>query len=284
MSTSPGQAKPMNHVRTVMASAGLTALLAGLVSAAMLSTGPSGHTQPPAGMVSVPAGEFTMGSQVGDADAQPTRKVYVGAFYIDKYETTNAQYVQFLNTVGGPVGQCEGHRCLDTRAESTDSHIFWEGRYRVEAGYEQHPVTNLSWYGARAYCRYHGKRLPTEAEWEKAARGTDGRSYPWGDQLDPRRLNADRRVGDTASVGSYPGGKSPYGAHDMAGNVWEWVFDWYQAYPGSPAQSPFFGEKYKVVRGGSWNHPDEDARTFHRDLAHPARRIHVVGVRCAQDR
>jgi formylglycine-generating enzyme required for sulfatase activity len=182
----------------------------------------------------------------------------------------------------------------------------------AERGYDDHPVTEVSWYGAQAYCEHRGKRLPSETEWEKAARGTEGAIYPWGEEFDPHKpprsgprlggdsdarrrglkakenscgikLNSDYRVGDTTPVGNYPDGASPYGAHDMAGNVWEWVADWYAAYPGSAYQSPFFGRKYKVVRGGSWNHPADDARCARRDIAHPARRLRVVGFRCVRD-
>lgn len=238
----------------------------------------------PPDMVVVPDGEFTMGSQMDDPDAQPVRTLEWGTFYIDKYEVTNAQYVEYLNAVENLTDQCDGHICFDPKTENPDSHILYRrGRYVVESGYAQHPVTNVSWYGAQAYCRYHNRRLPTEAEWEKTARGTDARVYPWGNRLSSKALNAGQRVGDTTPVGSYPTGASPYRAQDMAGNVWEWVADWYRAYPGSSYESPFFGEKYKVVRGGSWNHPDADARATHRDIAHPARRIHVVGFRCARD-
>ena len=254
--------------------------LVGIVS---LFRGLSSPTPPPSDMVLVPAGEFIMGSQGDSPDEQPVRRVYVEAFYIDRYPITNARYAQFLNAVGDTADQCGGHICLDTQAETPSSRILYrQGRYVVEAGYERHPVTNVSWYGAQAYCRHYGQRLPTEAEWEKAARGTDGRAYPWGDRFDLHRLNSDDRIGDTIPVGNYPAGVSPYGVYDMAGNVWEWVADWYRPYPGSPYQSPFFGEKYKVVRGGSWNHPGSDARTTRRDIAHPARRIHVVGFRCAR--
>jgi formylglycine-generating enzyme required for sulfatase activity len=231
-------------------------------------------------MVLIPAGEFIMGRVDGHPDESPPHAICLGSFYIDRYEVTNQQYLQFFRAA---MGLCQGYACIDTQAENPDSRIVYEnGHYVVEAGYERHPVTLVSWYGAQSYCEHQGKRLPTEAEWEKAARGPDGRSYPWGDIVDRDRLNAGCRVGDTTAVGRYPAGASPYGAHDMAGNVWEWTADWYQAYPLSAHHSPFFGEKYKVVRGGSWNHPDRDARTTQRDLAHPARRIRVVGFRCVR--
>lgn len=234
-------------------------------------------------MVFIPAGTFVMGSERGREDEKPVREVYLGAFYIDRYEVTNSEYVEFLNAVKDHLVRCDGHLCIDTKDENPGSHILYQaGKYTVEAGYEDHPVVHVSWYGAKAYCEHRGKRLPTEAEWEKAARGTDGRTYPWGDEFDASRANTDYRIGDTTPVGSYPKGVSPYGAYDMAGNVWEWVADWYQPYPGNDYRSDFFGQKYKVVRGGSWNHPWYDARCSCRDIAHPARRILVVGFRCAR--
>jgi formylglycine-generating enzyme required for sulfatase activity len=209
-------------------------------------------------------------------------QVYLEAFWIDRYEVTNAQYAEFLNATQGDQGRCGGHICADTKAENPDSHLLYqEGRYVAERGYDDHPVIEVSWYGAKAYCEHYGKRLPSEVEWEKAARGTDSATYPWGEKFDPHKLNSDYRVGDTTPVGSYPDGASPYGACDMAGNVWEWVADWYEAYPDSDYRSPFFGHKYKVVRGGSWNHPGDDARCARRDIAHPDRRLRVVGFRCA---
>ena len=233
-------------------------------------------------MVFVPAGTFVMGSEIGREDEKPVREVYLDAFYIDKYEVTNSEYVEFLNAVEGHLARCDGYVCIDTKDEDPRSRIMYQaGRYMVEAGYEDHPVVHVSWYGAQAYCEYQEKRLPTEAEWEKAARGTDGRMYPWGDEFDASKANTDYRIGDTMPVGSYPQGISPYGAYDMAGNVWEWVADWYQPYLSSDYRSAFFGQKYKVVRGGSWNHPGYDARCSYRDIAHPARRILVVGFRCA---
>lgn len=264
---------------------GVLLILVGLALFAPLPPAPT-PTPPPAfskGMVLVPAGEFIMGSEEGREDEKPMRRVYLDAFYIDRYEVTNAEYAEFLDAIGGHQGRCGGHDCIDTKDEDPDSHILYTGGgYVVEAGYERHPVTKVSWYGAKAYCEHYGKRLPDEAEWEKATRGAEGWVYPWGDEFEANRANVDRPVGDTMPVGSYEGGVSPYGAYDVAGNVWEWVADWYQAYPGSHYRSEFFGQKYKVVRGGSWNHPPGDARGAARDIAHPARRIRVVGFRCAR--
>ena len=253
-------------------------LLVGLAGCLPRAASPGGE------MVFVPAGAFWMGSNEGDADEGPVHQVYLEAFWIDRYEVTNAQYAEFLNATQGDQGRCGGHICADTKVENPDSHLLYqEGRYVAERGYDAHPVIEVSWYGAKAYCEHYGKRLPSEAEWEKAARGTEGAAYPWGKEYDPHKLNSDYRVGDTTPVGSYPDGASPYGACDMAGNVWEWVAEWYDAYPGSAYRSPFFGHKYKVVRGGSWNHPADDARCARRDIAHPDRRLRVVGFRCARD-
>jgi iron(II)-dependent oxidoreductase len=268
------------HLCFLACSVALLLVTASVVIIVRLSIKPPSPATPVSEMALIPAGQFTMGGPHGHPDEGPPHPVYLEAFHVDKYEVTNEEYLQFIESA---PGLCEGHLCLDTKAENPNSHIVCQnGRYTVEAGYEKHPVTLVSWYGAQAYCQHRGKRLPTEAEWEKAARGSDGRRYPWGDTVDRARLNAGGNVGDTTPVGSYPAGASPYGVYDLAGNVWEWTADWYQAYPGSSHQSSFFGEKYKVVWGGSWNHPVSDARTTLRDLAHPARRIHVVGFRCAR--
>jgi formylglycine-generating enzyme required for sulfatase activity len=226
-------------------------------------------------MVYIPAGEFTMGSDEGDIDEQPVHTVYLDAFYIDKTEVTNAQYQA-----------CVEARACDTPKDTT---------YYVKANYAQHPVVWVDWYQAKAYCKWAGKRLPTEAEWEKAARGTDGLIYPWGNTFDGTKLNfADKNTSfdwsdsnwddgyaGTAPVGSYPDGASPYGALDMAGNVWEWVADWYaEDYYG---RSPSPGE-YRVLRSGSYGGVPHDVRSTNR--YYPQRPDDVVnsfrGFRCAR--
>jgi formylglycine-generating enzyme required for sulfatase activity len=213
-------------------------------------------------MVPIPTGTFLMGISRNQPDDEgPEHEVYLEAYRIDRYEVTNAGY----------------RRCVAAGACSEPADL----RYYDDPRYATHPVVFVTWYNARDYCRWRGRRLPTEAEWEKAARGDDGRSYPWGNERLGDRLNAGNGLGGTTPVGSFPSGASPYGVLDMAGNVWEWVGDWYEAYPGSTFRSDLLGQKYKVVRGGSWNHPVEDARTFHRDIAHPGRAIGVVGLRCA---
>ncbi len=196
-------------------------------------------------MVYVPAGEFRMGSvaneQAGD-DEKPQHTVVLDAFWIDRHEVTNAQYSQCVAT--------ENCRAPDERASTT------RGAYYGIAEFDNYPVITVSWDDAYTYCEWAGKRLPTEAEWEKAARRTDGRVYPWGNEFDQSRLNSSEVSGDTSEVGAYPNGASPYGAFDMAGNVWEWVADWYDAnyYANSPRvnpQGPTLGER-RTRRGGSW--------------------------------
>ncbi|MCD6506169.1 PEGA domain-containing protein [Candidatus Poribacteria bacterium] len=210
-------------------------------------------------MVLIPAGEFQMGDHFneGGFDERPVHTVYLDAFYIDKYEVTNELYARFLNDIGRNEDD-EGHQLLDIN--DSDCLIeFVGGQYRPKAGYENHPVIEVSWWGAKAYAEWAGKRLPTEAEWEKAARGgLVGKRYVWGDEMPPRQLvgnfadeTAKRKypgwtivegyddgyVG-TAPVGSFvPNG---YGLYDMAGNVWEWCADWYDEnyYSRSPRRNP----------------------------------------------
>jgi len=217
-------------------------------------------------MVSVPAGEFWMGSDEGDAVEKPRRRVYLDAFRIDKFEVTNALYRRFMESTG--------------RAAPS----YWNDAKWNEP---QQPVVGVSWNDAEVYCSWAGKRLPTEAEWEKAARGTDGRKYPWGEQWDGTRANsAESKIGKTVGVGSNPNGVSPYGAHDLAGNVWEWVADWYDesSYgraPGKNPKGPDSGQ-YRVLRGGSWDNGLGLLRTSGRGSYSPADRNYYIGFRCAR--
>jgi len=241
-------------------------------------------------MIHVPDGEFLMGNEDANlkavADEEPAHTVYLDAFWIDRTEVTNAQYVQFLNALGGYRGTCGGYDCLETTVEDKDSHILQqEGRYVVESGFEDHPVIEVTWYGAQAYCEWAGVRLPTEAEWEKAARGVDGRLYPWGNDVpDCDKAQYADCSGMTVPVGSKPAGASPYGVLDMAGNVWEWVADWYDEayYDGSPARNPQganSGER-KAFRGGSWGYLPKFIRTTDRARNRPSYAGFNVGFRC----
>ena len=241
-------------------------------------------------MIHVPDGEFLMGNEDANlkavADEEPAHTVYLDAFWIDRTEVTNVQYARFLNVLGEYRGACGGHDCLETTVEDKDSHILQqEGRYVVESGFEDHPVIEVTWYGAQAYCEWAGVRLPTEAEWEKAARGVDGRLYPWGNDVpDCDKAQYADCSGMTVPVGSKPAGASPYGVLDMAGNVWEWVADWYDEayYAGSPARNPQganSGER-KAFRGGSWGYLPKFIRTTDRARNRPSYAGFNVGFRC----
>jgi len=220
-------------------------------------------------MVLIPAGPFTMGSDTGGEDEAPAHQVDLPAFKIDRFEVTNADFARFVEATG-----------YQTDAEKAGSTNTWRS---YAEGRDNHPVVKVSWNDARAYCEWAGKRLPTEAEWEKAARGTDGRTYPWGNEYDPKKLNAkDSGIRGTTAVGSYPEGASPYGLLDMAGNVWEWTADWYQGYPGSTYQSPYYGEQFKVLRGGGWFETAEFVRTTTRNANSVTAANDDAGFRCAK--
>ena len=227
---------------------------------------------PDRSMVLVPAGEFMMGSLGGDLDEQPVHKVYVDAFFMDKYQMTVGQYARFLT------------------ATHHDSPPEWNVMNRPQ--HQNRPVANVDWADATAYCTWVGKRLATEAEWEKAARGTDGRTYPWGNEP-PTKFHATsgKEVWSSHSavtpVGTLEEGKSPYGIYDMAGNVWEWVNDWYDPdyYSTSPSQNPTGPTTggHKVIRGGSWgSNGITDLRSADRETHVPSFRGFGTGFRCAK--
>lgn len=224
-----------------------------------------------ASMVLIPAGEYMMGSLDGNADEAPRHAVYLDAFYLDRYEVTTAQYAMFLRKT---------HRAEPAR---------WSEVHMVRD--RDRPVIGVDWHDANAYCRYYHKRLPTEAEWEKAARGTDGRIYPWGND-DPTDQHANFNKCCSwdgyeilAEVGSLEAGKSPYGIYNMGGNVREWVEDWYDAhyYRDSPSRNPPGPPQgyWKVLRGGSWHSDADNLRATLRYRQAPEVRFNHIGFRCA---
>jgi formylglycine-generating enzyme required for sulfatase activity len=237
-------------------------------------------------MVYVPEGEFTMGSTEGFSDEEPMHTVYLDAYWIDRTEVTNAMYAVFLNEMGN---QSEGGTTwLDAR--DGDVKIGQSGgTWQTMSGFTNHPVTEVSWYGAQAYCAWaDDSRLPTEAEWEKAARGTDGRTYPWGNESPTCSLvNFFFGCGhNTSEVDSHLAGASPYGVYALAGNVREWVADWYgETYynvsPSKNPQGPANGD-YRVLRGGAWNGDENITRSANRNWNYPDKTFYHVGFRCAQ--
>ena len=211
-------------------------------------------------MVLVPAGEFLMGSEAGDEDERPAHTVFLDAFWIDRYEVTNAAWNRYA-------------RVTEKMPKSAPD------------GY---PVVRVNWFDAQDYCEWAGKRLPTEAEWEKAARGTDGRTYPWGEGIARNRANYQGGATRRQVVGTYPEGVSPFGLHDMAGNVREWVADWYGSgyYATSPERNPegpVSGTR-RILRGGAWCEPPAGLRSTDRFRFDPIYRNFCNGFRCAKSR
>jgi formylglycine-generating enzyme required for sulfatase activity len=232
------------------------------------------HTPPDVPMVTVPAGNFAMGANGTDAleDERPQHHVWVDRFEIDRNEVTTGHYAKFLAATGRPAPW------------------QWEG---VDLSYHRdRPVIGVSWFDADAYCRQQGKRLPTEAEWEKAARGIDARLYPWGNQI-PTDALANFGLGARFSysqvltpVQRYEAGASPYGLLQMAGNVGEWVADWYGAsyYETSPSRNPSGPDSgsFRVLRGGSWSDLPKYLLTYGRFKLPPDTRNSYTGFRCAR--
>jgi formylglycine-generating enzyme required for sulfatase activity len=227
-------------------------------------------------MALIPEGDFLMGSPdgEGDKDEHPQHTIFLGAYYIDKFEVTAARYAEFLALANRPKP------------------LHWE---QVDiSSHGNLPVVGVDWHDADAFCRWAGKRLPTEAEWEKAARGTDGLIYPWGNEKPTARLANFEKQGTQnvyrerlAPVDNHEAGKSPHGLHQMAGNVWEWVADWYdetsyEQHRSRNATGPSSGTK-KVLRGGSWANEPLDVRSANRGWFTPTNRLDYLGFRCAKD-
>jgi formylglycine-generating enzyme required for sulfatase activity len=228
----------------------------------------------------IPAGEFTMGSEPKSdpyfwGAEYPPHQVALQDYWIYRTEVTNAMYLFCVQSRGCP--------------ELPQSISRTRPEYYGNPQYDNYPVIYVSYLGATAYCQWARGRLPTEAEWEKAARGSDGRLYPWGQDppsIEQANFN-DNSYQDTAPVGSFPAGASPYGLLDMAGNVWEWVFDWfstdyYQSSPSLNPQGPESGTNH-VIRGGSWFNPEDALRTVTRASLKPGSVLDTVGFRCAID-
>jgi formylglycine-generating enzyme len=255
-----GKARPPAHGRQASKATALPKLPAAI-------TGKDG-----APMVLVPAGEFTMGSEQGDDDEQPVHRVFLDSFYLDTFEVTNGRFAKFVTAI-----------------QSEPPWGFADQETPVV--HAEQPVRWVNWLEATGYCLWAGKRLPTEAEWEKAARGTDGRVYPWGNEPPtPTQAVFGLKEGsaDTVSpIGHRDKGKSPYGVHDLAGNLYEWVTDWYDEAVYTPIptinpRGPTEGTT-KVQRGGSYINSPYRLRSSFRTKGDPTEHDPNVGFRCAQD-
>lgn len=241
-------------------------------------------------MVLVPSGEFTMGRNAADElagciqdfesgcqlswfmDEEPVHQVDLDAFYIDTYEVTNALY-KACEEEGG---------CDPPRSPISNQRLDYYGNPE----FDNYPVIQVNWNQAKTYCEWRGARLPTEAEWEKAARGTDGRVYPWGNELDDSFANFHWHLSDTTAVGSYESGKSPYGAYDMAGNVWEWVNSLHESYPyaADDGRESASSAGPRVMRGGSWGQDGDNSISASYRMAYDPSHTNIdLGFRCAMD-
>ncbi|MDH5428380.1 MAG: formylglycine-generating enzyme family protein [Nitrospirota bacterium] len=235
-------------------------------------------------MALIPEGTFHMGvphaARDGGVDERPNHEVFVDSFYMDLYEVTNGRYLQFVTETGHRVPQ-----------HPTDANLgLWKGTMMPESVTDL-PVINVDWFDADAYCHWAGKRLPTEAEWEKAAKGDNDWRFAWGD-VEPTTEHANfnqlhwRGEATLVQVGIYEKGKSPYGIYDVAGNVWEWVSDWYEVdyYQKSPPRNPQGPETgtYKAVRSSGWQGETPQMRVFTRIKSLPNDRNNSTGFRCAK--
>ncbi len=269
-------------------------------------------------MQRIPAGKFLLGNDDGHSNSRPARAIYLDDFWIDRTEVTNEQFAAFVLETGYTTfveREKTGNYSSNTGLRPPESDAVWYSPQGGASNIENlasHPVVQVSWYDAVLYCQWRGARLPTNAEWEKAARGVDGYLYPWGNSFDGTKLNycdtncveinKDDAFNDqyerTAPVGSYPDGASPYNVLDMSGNVSEWVSDWYLehyyiyspwANPQGPDNNEIPHERFldhesggaKVIRGGSWQTPQEFTTTYYRNSVPPKLGGSDLGFRCA---
>jgi formylglycine-generating enzyme required for sulfatase activity len=222
--------------------------------------------------VEIPAGNFWMGSAAGDADEKPLHRVFVPTFLVTRTHVTNAQYFDFVRETQHAA---PGH---------------WQGG-QIPQGLENHPVTYVDWFDAQQFAEWCGTRLPTEAEWEKAARGgsaraDEARAYPWGNSKpDATRANYNANVRTTTPIGEFPRGASLYGVLDMAGNAWQWISSLYQPYPyqADDGREEKKGVGMRVVRGGSYIHPAREIRAAYRHRFYPTARDSYIGFRIVKN-
>lgn len=276
--------KPWQQCLLKMAIVGLIGLC--LWHAALRSHKASAQDKNPfPGMVEIPGGPFPMGRDDGPPSEQPAHQAFVPTFYIDRNLVTVAEFAVFVQAKG-PTGP-QGEMYLDV--EDPDNHVRQlNGVWSPVLGFDQHPVGEVSWHGAVAYCQWRQKRLPSEAEWEKAARGTDARLYPWGnDPPQPDLAFFGAMRGQTVPVGQYPRGASPYGVLDMAGQVWEWTTSIYKPYPYvlHDGREDLSLAASRVVRGGNASSPAEKLTSTSREVVLPGRQTtgHAyIGFRCVK--
>jgi serine/threonine protein kinase len=247
-------------------------------------------------MVLVPGGTFVMGAGEADTEAQadekPAHSVTVDSFYLDQYEVNVSQYAAFLNSLGSYVQQCYGFTCVWTLFESSFTYLTQntDETFAARPGFDEYPVNYVSWYGAAAYCEWVGARLPSEAEWEYAARGSEGYLYPWGDEApsDTLALFGRTALADLQPVTHFPDGVTPLEIYALSGTMWEWTNDWYDAeyYATSPELNPTGPETVttagRVLRGGGWRSPALDLRATNRQPMRPATFERDIGFRCGR--
>ena len=241
---------------------------------------PSGGATDEAELVLIPAGEFIMGHK-SSYDTLPERRSNLPAFYIDKYEVTNKRYKRFIDATGYKVPWSQD--------PAVAAYIWdWQKRMYPE-GKGDDPVVLVNWEDARAFCAWAGKRIPTEAEWEKAARGPKGNAYPWGNEWAHGKANtSESGLKQTAPVGTFKDDVSKYGedskdwVYDLAGNVSEWVEDYFAPYPGNPMTNYEERNKFRVLRGGSWDYAHSIANGYHRQYALPQSQMTAIGFRCVK--
>jgi formylglycine-generating enzyme required for sulfatase activity len=225
-------------------------------------------------LIYIAAGKFTMGHK-GSYDTLPEHPMNLPAFFIDQYEVTNKRYKRFIDATNYKVPWSQ---------DPAVAAYIWDWQKRMyPQGKGDDPVVLVNWEDAKTFCAWAGKSLPTEAQWEKAARGTNGKFYPWGNTWEEKKANtSESGLKQTAPVGSFKDDASEYGVNDLAGNISEWVEDWFAPYPENPMTNYEERNKYKILRGGSWDYGHSIANGYHRQYALPQSQMTAIGFRCVK--